>query len=92
MAKIHLLKGDYHASMASYERCLAIYEKISGKDFINCYFPLDGMSIVHEKMGNIKEAIHCTKRSYEIKFKILGETNEETQNTKIRLDALSSSL
>ncbi len=64
MAKIHLLKGDYYASMASYKRCLAIYEKISGKEFINCYFPLDGMSIVHEKMGNIKEAIDCSQRSY----------------------------
>ena len=77
--------------MSNYERCLGIYEKISGKDFINCYFPLDGMSIVHEKMGSIKQAIDCTKRSYEIKFKILGSTNEETQNTKKRLDTLNTS-
>ena len=88
IAKIHFLKGSYDAALIEYERCLAIYEKISGKDFINCYFPLDGMSNVYEKQGNKEKAIDCTERSFEIKLKIWGGANEETQTTKSRLDAL----
>jgi len=51
IGKILFIRGELNASLKYYNRCLDIYEKISGKDTINCYFPLDGMSFVYEKQG-----------------------------------------
>jgi tetratricopeptide (TPR) repeat protein len=80
-------KEDDEQALLHYQRSLAIYERVKGKDHIDCASTLHEIGFVYSNKGDYEQALLHYQRSLAIKERVKGKDHIHCAST---LDGIGS--